>query len=92
MNKSPLLLLLLFIALALHVPTTVSVTCNPVELSPCMSAITGGTTPSSACCEKLREQQPCLCQYMKDPSYQKYISSPNARKVSSTCGVPMPSC
>ncbi|KAK1299032.1 hypothetical protein QJS10_CPB14g00440 [Acorus calamus] len=88
--------LLVTVALALllaHAPTpSVSVTCNPTELSPCLNAILYGSAPSGACCGKLREQKPCLCQYAKNPSYKGFVGSNNARKVSSTCGVPIPNC
>ncbi|KAL5743362.1 hypothetical protein ACOSP7_026210 [Xanthoceras sorbifolium] len=33
-----------------------AVTCNPMELSPCMAAITSSSPPSSTCCSKVREQ------------------------------------
>ncbi|KAL2457631.1 Bifunctional inhibitor/lipid-transfer protein/seed storage 2S albumin superfamily protein [Forsythia ovata] len=62
-----------------------AVTCNPVELSPCLGAINSGGPPSAACCSKLREQQPCLCGYKKNPSLQPYVNSPNAKKVASSC-------
>ncbi|OMO80297.1 hypothetical protein CCACVL1_13085 [Corchorus capsularis] len=72
--------------------TAEAVTCNPVALSPCVAAITSGSTPSSACCGKLKEQQPCFCNYLKNPSLRQYVNSPNAKKVASTCGVPYPKC
>ncbi|XP_073017271.1 non-specific lipid-transfer protein 2-like [Primulina eburnea] len=71
---------------------TAAVTCNPMELSPCMSAITGSSAPSSACCAKLKEQQPCFCQYMKNPMLRPYVDSPNAKKIAETCGVATPTC
>ncbi|CAK9140326.1 unnamed protein product [Ilex paraguariensis] len=67
-----------------------AVTCNPIQLSPCASAITSSTTPTPICCSKLKEQKPCLCKYLKDPNLQKFINSPNARKVATTCGTPFP--
>ncbi|KAK1258913.1 hypothetical protein QJS04_geneDACA018726 [Acorus gramineus] len=87
-----LLLLLLFVSLAVHAPTTVSVTCNPTELSSCLGPILYGNAPSSTCCQKLKEQQPCFCQYMKNPTYKGIITSANANKTATTCGVPGPSC
>ncbi|GKV16738.1 hypothetical protein SLE2022_188770 [Rubroshorea leprosula] len=69
-----------------------AVTCNPTELSPCLSAITSGSPPSDACCGKLREQKPCLCGYLKNPNLKPFVNSPNARKVANTCGVPYPQC
>ncbi|KAK4607933.1 hypothetical protein RGQ29_001665 [Quercus rubra] len=68
------------------------ITCNPLELSACASAITSASAPSAACCSKLKEQRPCLCQYVKDPNLKKLVNSPNARTVASTCGTPFPQC
>ncbi|XP_010528502.1 PREDICTED: non-specific lipid-transfer protein 2-like [Tarenaya hassleriana] len=68
------------------------VTCVVTELRPCLPAITTGGAPSAECCGKLKEQQPCLCGYIKNPALSQYVSSPNARKVLSACGVPYPSC
>ncbi|XP_022775543.1 non-specific lipid-transfer protein 2-like [Durio zibethinus] len=69
-----------------------AVTCNALQLSPCASAITSSTPPSPLCCSKLKEQRPCLCNYVKDPNLQKLVNSPNARKVASICGSPFPNC
>ncbi|KAL7171127.1 hypothetical protein ACSBR2_035890 [Camellia fascicularis] len=71
---------------------SMAATCNPMELSPCASAIISAKPPTTACCTKLKEQRPCLCQYLKDPNLQKFIKSPNANKVANTCGSPFPSC
>ena len=64
-----------------------AVTCNVVELTPCLPAFTSSNPPSIQCCTKLKEQTPCLCQYMKDPKLGKYIKSPEAKKVESICKV-----
>lgn len=69
-----------------------AVTCSPLQLSPCLGAITSGQPPSAACCKKLQEQKPCLCGYIKDPTLGKYVNSPNAKKVASSCGVAVPNC
>lgn len=66
--------------------------CNPSALSPCMSAIMLGAAPSPGCCVQLRAQQPCLCQYARDPNLQRYVNSPNGKKVLAACHVPVPSC
>ncbi|CAK7344257.1 unnamed protein product [Dovyalis caffra] len=69
-----------------------AVTCNPRQLSPCLGAITSSAPPSATCCSKLKEQKPCLCGYLKDPSLKQFVSSPGARKVASACGVLYPTC
>nr|AOC88974.1 type 2 nonspecific lipid transfer protein LTP201 [Elaeis guineensis] len=92
--KSALLFFFFFITALLlcRAPTAVSVTCNPMELSPCAKAILSAAPPTAACCAKLKEQRPCFCQYKKNPKLQGYINSKNSKKVAGTCGVPMPKC
>nr|GMD18508.1 Non-specific lipid-transfer protein 2 [Ipomoea batatas] len=86
-------ILLVLVLGASEVEVTEAVTCNPLQLSPCATAITSSnTSPSPVCCSKLKEQRPCLCKYMKDPRLQKFIASPNAKKVANTCGSPFPRC
>ncbi|XP_061337379.1 non-specific lipid-transfer protein 2-like [Gastrolobium bilobum] len=74
------------------IPITEAVTCSPVELSPCLGAITSSSPPSSTCCQKVREQRPCLCGYLKNPSLRQYVKSPGAIRVGSSCGIPFPTC
>ncbi|XP_022858637.1 non-specific lipid-transfer protein 2P-like [Olea europaea var. sylvestris] len=64
--------------------------CVISELQPCASAIVSGTPPSVECCTNLKQQQPCFCQYLKDPSLGGYVKSPNAKKVARACGVSIP--
>ncbi|GAB4832334.1 hypothetical protein Ancab_006349 [Ancistrocladus abbreviatus] len=64
-----------------------AVTCNPTELSPCAASLATSLPPSPACCNKLREQRPCLCGYKRDPNLNQYVDSAAAQKVSSDCGV-----
>ncbi|KAF5756180.1 putative bifunctional inhibitor/plant lipid transfer protein/seed storage helical [Helianthus annuus] len=83
---------LLMMILAGSTVTTTAVTCSVSELSPCLPSFTSAAKPSAQCCNKLKEQKPCLCGYIKNPSLKQYVSSPNAKKVASTCGVPIPNC
>ncbi|KAH7851158.1 hypothetical protein Vadar_007865 [Vaccinium darrowii] len=69
-----------------------AVTCNVMELSPCGDAIRTAAPPSKACCDKLKEQQPCLCIYIKDPKFSGYVNSPNSKKIEIACGTPKPKC
>ncbi|KAG5527978.1 hypothetical protein RHGRI_028792 [Rhododendron griersonianum] len=71
---------------------TEAVTCNPLELRPCLGAFTSGQPPSAGCCDKVREQKPCLCGYIKNPNLKQFVNSPNTRKVGAACGVPFPTC
>ncbi|KAI9110613.1 hypothetical protein K1719_018479 [Acacia pycnantha] len=66
--------------------------CSPLSLTPCAAAISSPSPPSSLCCERLMDQKPCLCQYLKDPSLRQYVNSPGAKKIASSCKVPLPSC
>ncbi|XP_043694641.1 non-specific lipid-transfer protein 2-like [Telopea speciosissima] len=87
-----MLLMMMMLLLGEASLSMTAVSCNAIELSPCLQAMTSNSPPSETCCNKLKEQKPCLCQYVKDPNLHKYINSPNAKKVGRTCGVPIPSC
>ncbi|KAI4352190.1 hypothetical protein L6164_006464 [Bauhinia variegata] len=69
-----------------------AVNCSPLELSPCLGAITSNTPPSQTCCQKLREQKTCLCGYLKNPSLRQYVNSPGAKRVATKCQVAIPNC
>ncbi|XP_074271666.1 non-specific lipid-transfer protein 2 [Silene latifolia] len=69
-----------------------AVTCSPVQLSPCANAITSSSPPTALCCTRIKQQKPCLCQYMKNPTLRRFINTPNARKVANSCGTPFPKC
>ena len=62
------------------------------KLTVCMPAITTGAKPSNTCCASLRAQQACFCQYAKDPSLGRYITSPHARETLVSCGLAVPQC
>ncbi|XP_019098721.1 PREDICTED: non-specific lipid-transfer protein 2-like, partial [Camelina sativa] len=42
-------------------------TCVLADLLICKSAVTTESPPSKECCAKLKEQQSCFCDYLKDP-------------------------
>ncbi|KAK8518897.1 hypothetical protein V6N12_012136 [Hibiscus sabdariffa] len=71
--------------------TTETVTCDPTQLAPCMPALLS-LDPSIECCRKLREQQPCLCGYMKDPAFSQFVTNPASKTIASICNVPWPKC
>ncbi|XP_062232637.1 non-specific lipid-transfer protein 2-like [Phragmites australis] len=66
--------------------------CDATQLTPCAGAIIGNAAPTAACCSRMREQQPCLCTYARDPNLQRYINSQNGKKVMAACKVPVPTC
>lgn len=58
-----------------------------------MPGCVDGTNPSPNCCTKLKEQEPCLCEYAKNPLFKQYVEySPNAKSVMEKFNVPPPSC
>ncbi|OIW05502.1 hypothetical protein TanjilG_27632 [Lupinus angustifolius] len=69
-----------------------AVNCSLMELSSCLGAITFNAPPSSTCCQKLKEQKPCLCWYLQNPTLKQYVNSPGVRMVTNSCGVPLPNC
>ncbi|KAI0488920.1 hypothetical protein KFK09_028759 [Dendrobium nobile] len=71
-------------------PAAVAVKCDPSELRVCAGAIMWSTSPSTKCCEKLKEQEPCFCQYMNDPDLSGYIKSENTKKLEEKCEVSLP--
>ncbi|XP_057951844.1 non-specific lipid-transfer protein 2-like [Malania oleifera] len=77
---------------AVQVSMAAAASCNPFELSPCSSAIMSATMPTQVCCKKIREQKPCLCKYLANPNFKKFVNSPNAAKVAAVCGTPFPKC
>ncbi|WVZ55148.1 hypothetical protein U9M48_005848 [Paspalum notatum var. saurae] len=78
--------------LAVMTPAASAATCDLSQLSPCAPALFNGAAATASCCSSLRAQQSCFCQYAKNPAYARYISSPNARKIISSCGLSVPRC
>ncbi|KAG7543281.1 Bifunctional inhibitor/plant lipid transfer protein/seed storage helical domain [Arabidopsis thaliana x Arabidopsis arenosa] len=64
--------------------------CILEDLQICKTAVTTGKPPSTECCDKLKEQQTCFCDYLKDPRVSHYISA--AKQILAACGIPFPSC
>ncbi|OIT05350.1 non-specific lipid-transfer protein 2 [Nicotiana attenuata] len=91
-TPSKLALFIVLVLLIAEAHISVAVTCSAIQLSPCLGAITSNSPPSRLCCSKIREQKPCLCQYLKNPNLRNYVNSPGAKKVARTCGLPYPKC
>ncbi|EOA37603.1 hypothetical protein CARUB_v10011969mg [Capsella rubella] len=81
----------LFISLVMSslAPTKVAA-CAVMDLAPCLSAVQGGSQPSAECCTKLKDNQSCFCDYLKDPLVGPFLSA--GKKVLADCNVPIPSC
>ncbi|XP_040381002.1 probable non-specific lipid-transfer protein 2 [Oryza brachyantha] len=86
-----LCVVVLVLAVAAAGAASAAASCNPAALSPCTSAIMLGMAPTQGCCVQLRAQQPCLCQYARDPSYSSYVTSPSAQRAVRACNV-RPNC
>nr|GMC80157.1 non-specific lipid-transfer protein 2-like [Ipomoea batatas] len=68
-------------------------TCDAKQLNPCLSALTFNLHPPPQCCERLNQQKPCFCQYVKNPKLKDYlVNSAAAKKVYELCKVTMPKC
>uniref|UniRef100_A0A803LAZ5 Bifunctional inhibitor/plant lipid transfer protein/seed storage helical domain-containing protein n=1 Tax=Chenopodium quinoa TaxID=63459 RepID=A0A803LAZ5_CHEQI len=68
--------------------------CNPLELTPCLSAIQIGSLPSptSPCCVALKKQtKECLCSFFTNSETSKYLCSPTAQGIPQVCGIAFPS-
>lgn len=66
--------------------------CTEIEITGCVPAIFVGTKPSDECCGKLKAQQPCFCDFIKNPTFNKLVTSPQARAALAFCGIPFPTC
>nr|GMC80153.1 Retrovirus-related Pol polyprotein from transposon RE1 [Ipomoea batatas] len=68
-------------------------TCDAKQLNPCLSALTFNLHPPPQCCERLNQQKPYFCQYVKNPNLKDYlVNSAAAKKVYELCKVTMPKC
>ncbi|KAL8143905.1 hypothetical protein V2J09_016937 [Rumex salicifolius] len=86
MKGAAVLVLLVVVALVVNPVAEGAVTCSPVQLGPCASAITSSRPPSALCCQRVRQQMSCMCGYMKNPTLRKFADNPNARNVANKDG------
>ncbi|KAL4282076.1 hypothetical protein GQ457_03G003810 [Hibiscus cannabinus] len=63
---------------------TEAAVCDLLQLDPCTPALVS-VAPSAECCSKLKEQQPCLCEQLKNSAFGQFVKSPNAKKVAAIC-------
>ncbi|KAL4568878.1 hypothetical protein LXL04_024495 [Taraxacum kok-saghyz] len=80
------------VVLVSQVPVIEAANCNYMELVACAGAITSPQQPSRDCCNKVKEQRPCFCGYLRNPSLRQYVTPANARRVARECGVTIPNC
>ena len=78
-------------AMLSQAPVAVMAACKPNELTVCLETVLQSKAPTAECCCKLKEQEPCFCDYKKNPSYANYFTSENIKKFA-PCGVAVPQC
>ncbi|KGN53815.1 hypothetical protein Csa_014873 [Cucumis sativus] len=88
----PVMAMVMVVALITGAGLADAVNCNPMEMRPCLPALESSVPPTAECCEKLKEQEPCFCAYLKSPVFKPYLESPNAKKIATSCRVPIPTC
>ncbi|EOA26115.1 hypothetical protein CARUB_v10019541mg [Capsella rubella] len=74
------------------VENSVKPPCTDIEITGCVPAIILGTPPTAECCGKLKAQQPCYCDFIKNPAFRPLVTSPQAHAALGFCGIPYPSC
>ncbi|KAG4184612.1 hypothetical protein ERO13_A09G182200v2 [Gossypium hirsutum] len=59
---------------------------NPLEYSSCLNAYKK-PPPSAGCCQKMKEQAPCYCEYMKIEDIKRVFDRVEIAKMAKLCGV-----
>ncbi|MFQ6656470.1 hypothetical protein Gotur_026569 [Gossypium turneri] len=59
---------------------------NPLEYSSCLNAYKK-PPPSAGCCQKMKEQAPCYCEYMKIEDVKRVFDRVEIAKMAKLCGV-----
>uniref|UniRef100_A0A9I9EIV2 Bifunctional inhibitor/plant lipid transfer protein/seed storage helical domain-containing protein n=1 Tax=Cucumis melo TaxID=3656 RepID=A0A9I9EIV2_CUCME len=85
-------LVLLFVTFVKETQLVRAGSCNPNKMLVCRLAYTTSTSPSSSCCNMVRQDRLCYCEYKKNPTFQYYLQSSATKRVLSQCGVTLPSC
>ncbi|CAN7045043.1 unnamed protein product [Brassica rapa subsp. trilocularis] len=66
--------------------------CTKIDLTGCWPELFDGTKPSAQCCGTLKAQQPCYCDFIKNPALKKFATSREAHLALGFCGIPYPTC
>ncbi|CAG7895500.1 unnamed protein product [Brassica rapa] len=66
--------------------------CTKIDLTGCWPELFDGTKPSAQCCGTLKAQQPCYCDFIKNPDLKKFATSREAHLALGFCGIPYPTC
>ncbi|CAI9277904.1 unnamed protein product [Lactuca saligna] len=85
-------LIVAILMVKVHVGTAVD--CDIMKLLPCYPFIKDPTlpapSPDSDCCNNLRMEEPCLCDFAKNPVFGSYLNNPSVKKVADACSVAIP--
>lgn len=92
MNKALFVCMVALVVVVGLVAVTEAVECNVMDLIDCLPAFTSTAQPTDECCKKLKEQEPCFCVFIKDPIFEHYFNSPEAKKVEDKCEISVPKC
>ncbi|KAK9074717.1 hypothetical protein SSX86_003035 [Deinandra increscens subsp. villosa] len=82
----------LMLVLICQVPGSGAASCNYMDLVVCAGAVTSPQPPSTDCCAKVKEQKPCFCEYLRDPTLRQYVTPQDAKRVARQCRVALPKC
>ncbi|CAH8289862.1 unnamed protein product [Eruca vesicaria subsp. sativa] len=66
--------------------------CLTIDITGCFPGIFIGGPISPQCCQTLKVQQPCFCDFIKNPALKPYITSPQGRLALLSCRIPFPTC
>ncbi|KAL4567256.1 hypothetical protein LXL04_022835 [Taraxacum kok-saghyz] len=70
-----------------------AVDCDIMKLRPCLQYTDPKTpppSPDSMCCMYLHQQESCLCDFVKDPKYGKYLNMPGVKRIAKVCHIAIP--
>lgn len=88
------MVLLVVEILMVKVHVGMAVDCNIIKLLPCYQFINDPTlpapSPDSECCNNLQMEEPCLCDFAKNPIVGPYLDNPAIKKVADACSVTIP--
>ncbi|PWA78265.1 bifunctional inhibitor/lipid-transfer protein/seed storage 2S albumin superfamily protein [Artemisia annua] len=90
---SLIMVMVLSTILMVEVQVGMADNCNPLNLMSCLSSIIGNIppAPNSPCCNSLHaESESCLCSYVKNPDYGKFLKMPGAGTVAKACSMSWP--
>ena len=86
-------IVLVGVILLAKVHESMAVDCDIMKLRPCLQYTDPKTpppSPDSMCCMYLHQQESCLCDFVKDPKYGKYLNMPGVKRIAKVCHIAIP--